>query len=450
MYVTPVSAAGAVLAGDAHCVNPWSYKFSFDGQNTTIEHCGRTDSGRLDYLIKSSAAGKLVIYHDGPRTTLRIKVAGRSYTQVVEGKGEWQSDIQVKEGEEVSFLADMGDQPFSGWTSPKDQACMGFSGVYGSMPVGSLYGAVAEDNNVLISAQCWGDGYRYESFLKENNAKPTTTITCNGSNKDCHDVLIEDMDFNDGAYFLAINPRIEHQSACTDLNITSGNGSRIPAKVSFEAKAEDNLGAIQGYRFLFGDGSKIETDHNTVDHTYESSGRFEAVVEAKNSKGEWMRSDACEAIVRVEPSNIESHRSDCSYLRIVSGQNSQAPALVVFRIAGYDNKGNVKAYRLDFGDGTSVEANEGRFEHRYERSGTYKAKASIKDSKDNWQEDTGCEQTVYVSTKPIQEQPETGAPTWLTVMGLGGGALAFSYPFMRGTQAMNRSHTTSRSKKRRS
>ena len=147
------------------------------------------------------------------------------------------------------------------------------------------------------------------------------------------------------------------------------------------------------------------------------------------------------------PVNIESHRSSCSYLNIVSGQNTQAPAVLKFKVAGFDNKGDIKAYRVDFGDGQQTESSGTTFEHRYDKPGTYKVKAEIKDSTDQWRSDDDCMQTVYVSTQPITSQPSTGTPTWLTIAGLTGGALAFAYPFIGGTKRMNKALHASKKKR---
>lgn len=438
-FNSPVSAANTNLGADANCDNPWFYKFDFSGQEISIEHCGRSDNGTLDYTITSQGTGELLVYYDASvETRLRLKINGTSFSKSVsQGKGVWRTEREVSNGDKISFSADMKDSPLSGWTSPKNQMCNGFSGA-GNADVSGLYQSVNNDGNKLLSAQCWGDGYAYESFLKENRNKPNVTITCDASNKDCHDGLIEDMDFNDGAFFLAVDERIPHTSSCDELNITKGNNSLVPAKVSFLAEASDNLGDIKAYRFNFGDGSEIETTHSQVDHTYESSGKFDVIVEAKDSKDNWLRSDVCETRVTVLPVKIESHKSACSYLNIIEGQNSKAPALVKFKVTGYDNKGDIKAYKIDFGDGNKVESGENRFEHKYEKSGTYKVRAEVKDSSDVWRDDDKCEKTVYVSTEPITEQPSTGTPTWMSVLGLSGGALAFSYPFVRVNKNLNK------------
>lgn len=434
-----ITAFAGNLGADAHCDNPWFYKFNFSGETTSIEHCGRNDQGALDYTFTSVDAGEVLIYYQASNTTLHLKINGSSYSKTVSGDGVWQTGVKINKGDKVWFLADMGDTPFSGWISPKNQSCNGFSGA-GSASVAGLYSAIANDGNKLISAQCWGDGYAHESFLKENYNKPNVNLTCNGSAKDCHDVLIEDMDFNDGAFFLAVDGEVTHQSSCDDLNITAGNNSKVPAKVSFEVKASDNLGEIKQYRYIFGDGTRIETAYSKIDHTYESSGRFEVIAEVKNSKDNWIGSENCQAIANVEAVSIESHKSSCSYLHIVSGQNQQAPSLVKFKVAGYDNKGNIKAYKIDFGDGQRVESSvSNQFEYKYLRSGTYQVTAQIKDSADQWRGAADCNQTVYVSTAPITKQPSTGTPTWISLFGLGGGIVAFAYPFIQGTKNMNKS-----------
>lgn len=440
------SAFTGTLGADAHCDNPWFYKFNFSGEDVSIEHCGRTDKGALDYTISSVNAGELLVYYKSDiNTTLRLKINGKSYTKTVKGRDVWKTGVNVAVGDKISFLADMGDSPYSGWVSPKNNLCNGFSGA-GSADVADLYNAISSDGNKLISAQCWGDGYAYEKFLKESYSKPNVNITCTGSAKDCHDVMIEDMDFNDGAFFLAVNDRIEHKSSCDDLTIVSGNNTKIPAKMTFEVKAADNLGAIKQYRYIFGDGSKIETEYAKIDHTYESSGRFYAIAEVKDSKDNWIKSNDCQVTASVTAVSIESHKSSCSYLYVVEGQNHQAPSLVKFKVAGYDNKGDVKSYKIDFGDGNQVEANSIEFEHNYPQPGTFKVKAQVKDSTDQWISDSDCEQTVYVGTAPITKQPSTGTPTWMSVVGLGGGALAFAYPFIQGTKNLNKSLIKKRKK----
>lgn len=447
IFSTRIFASNNNLSSDAHCDNPWFYKFNFSGEDVSIEHCGRDDRGNLDYTITSVSGGELLVYYkSGISTNLKLKINGKNYNKIVKGRDVWKTGIVINSGDKISFLADMGDTPYSGWISPKNNLCNGFSGA-GSSDVSDLYNAVSNDGNKLLSAQCWGDGYANEKYLDEHYSKPSVKVSCNGSSKDCHDVMIEDMDFNDGAFFLAANDRLEHKSSCDSLNIISGNNTKVPAKLTFEIKAKDNLASIKQYRFIFGDGGKIETSSNKIDHTYESSGKFNVIAEVKDSKDNWIKSNQCEVTANVKAVAIESHRSSCSYLYIVEGQNQKAPSLVKFKIAGYDNKGDIKAYKIDFGDGNQVEASSNQFEHEYPQPGTYKVKAQVKNSGDQWLSDDDCQQIVYVGTEAITKQPSTGTPTWMSVVGLGGGAIAFSYPFIQGNKNLNRS-VKSLSKKR--
>jgi len=432
-----VRAETTSLSSTALCVQPWTYNFNFEGQAIAIEHCGRSDSGALDTAFRANKSGLLSVYYKvDHNTSLRLSAGGRTSYQTVKGNDVWRSSLEVVEGELVTLVADMGDQPFSGWTTPKGNVCNGFSGA-GNLDVADLFTKIQNDGKTLISAQCWGDGYAYESFLKETYAKPKVNVTCTGSTKDCRDVTIEDMDFNDGAFFVAVEK--VHQSACEELSIVSGNNGTVPSKVTFKARATDNMGDIQAYRFVFGDGKNLDTSHSQIDHTFESSGNFYAYVETKDSQGNWLRSQSCRVTATVKSVQIESHKSDCSYLSIVSGQHSQAPSTAKFNLAGHDNKGDIKAYRVDFGDGQKAESSSTReFEHRYEKAGTYTVRGEIKDSTDQWRSADVCKQTLYINTKPIEKQPETGTPTWFSLVALVGGLIAGAYPFIQGNKRLGK------------
>ncbi len=214
-----------------------------------------------------------------------------------------------------------------------------------------------------------------------------------------------------------------HQSACNYLRVTSGDGALVPAKVEFEASASDNQGDIKKYKFYFGDGEYEETSSNKVEHTYEVSGNFEARVLVKDSTGNWITSDDCETKVEVEASPIESHKADCSDLFITAGNGAYAPSLVQFEVTGYDNKGEIQAYKVEFGDDTHTSQADNLFERLYKTPGTYTARGYIKDSQGNWHGGTGsCKKTLYIKTEPITQQPDTGTPTVLSIGSLIAGA----------------------------
>lgn len=222
-----------------------------------------------------------------------------------------------------------------------------------------------------------------------------------------------------------------HQSSCDDLAAISGNNALVPATITYRVKASDNQGSIQKYRFYFGDGSQSESSKSEVSHRYETSGTFTARVDIKDSAGNWKTSSACETRVTVQASPVESHKSDCSDLFISADNSAYAPSTVSFTITGYDNKGSLQAYRIDFGDGNLHEADSNLFKKSYPTAGTYTVRAYIKDSHGNWKGGEGsCKRTLYIKTQPLTQQPATGTETLTTISSLMAGVIGFSLKYL--------------------
>lgn len=214
---------------------------------------------------------------------------------------------------------------------------------------------------------------------------------------------------------------VEHRASCDSLRVVSGGGAMAPASVEFETRASDNLGEIRRYRYHFGDGT-VEEGERRMSHRYQTGGKFRVWVEVLDSRGNWRTSDECKTDVSLTTAPFVSHQSACTGLVIVSGNNTQAPARVVMEVSGFDNKGEIQKYRLDWGDGLVQEQGDRRFEHTYQMAGTYAVKAYVRDSKGEWVNGTGaCHKSVQVLTKPVTKQPDTGAPLWaLSLTGLSG------------------------------
>lgn len=223
-----------------------------------------------------------------------------------------------------------------------------------------------------------------------------------------------------------------HYSSCKSLEIISGNYALVPATVRFQASGEDSLGAIQRYRFYFGNGQQRETSSNQIEYRYESSGNFTARVEIQDSQGNWRTSDACQTTVTVKASSVESHRSDCSDLFITAGNGAIAPSIVNFLVTGYDNKGSLQAYRLNYGDGLEEEKTSNQFSKTYQTAGTYTVYAYIKDSHGNWKGGTGnCVKTLNIQNKPLVTQPKTGADGLISLIGIISGSGGLMLNFLR-------------------
>ncbi|HYD35873.1 MAG TPA: PKD domain-containing protein [Vitreimonas sp.] len=228
------------------------------------------------------------------------------------------------------------------------------------------------------------------------------------------------------------SPTTTHRSTCDDLTVAGGNNSLVPAKVTLRARASDNKGSIQRYKFYFGDGKQEESDNAEIQHTYESSGSFVARVDVKDSQGNWRTSSSCEENVTVKASSVESHKSGCSDLYITANNNAQAPATLSFRVTGHDNKGGLQRYKLDFGNGVVKESDGQTFEQHFDKAGTYTARAYVKDSHGNWHGgEDNCKKTVYLSTKSLTRQPSTGTPTQFSLFGGMSGVLAVGLAYWK-------------------
>ncbi|HUD19034.1 MAG TPA: PKD domain-containing protein [Patescibacteria group bacterium] len=222
-------------------------------------------------------------------------------------------------------------------------------------------------------------------------------------------------------------PAPAEQSSCTSLSVTKGNNSLIPATVSFAAQGTDSAGPISDYLYYFGDGQEAESPSNTIDHRFDISGSFTAKVFIKDAAGNWKSSSTCETTVSVSASPLETQKSACSNLFILSGNYTQAPSTVTFRVTGYDNKGGIKQYKVDFGNGQTQESTNGLFSSTYNTAGTYTIHGYVLDSQNIWTgaNDT-CTRTLYIETQSLTSQPNTGSPTWFTIVAIVGGITGIS------------------------
>lgn len=215
-------------------------------------------------------------------------------------------------------------------------------------------------------------------------------------------------------------------SSCDNLTIISGNDSYVPANVTIRAQGSDNLGNIKKYRFYFGDGQMSETTDSQVQHQYQSSGTYTAIANVQDSRDNWKGSSSCQKTVNVKSlpviQNIESHKSDCSNVIITSGNYTVAPTDANFTVTGYDNKGAIKKYKIDYGDGSSQESDGSTFSKHYDKPGTYVIRGYINDNDGNWKGgENACRVSLSINTAVMTQQPNTGTPTLFTVFGLGSG-----------------------------
>lgn len=113
--------------------------------------------------------------------------------------------------------------------------------------------------------------------------------------------------------------------------------------------------------------------------------------------------------------------SSCSALS-ASPSSGTAPLTVRFNGSGFDENGNIKRYKFDFGDASGGqpqiwEQDGSEAYHRYEFAGTYRANLSVQDSRNNWRDSKdNCTIEIKVDGKPkvlaatLTSLPKTGIP----------------------------------------
>ena len=223
---------------------------------------------------------------------------------------------------------------------------------------------------------------------------------------------------------------IPEDSECVYLKIVGDDDIKQGDKVSFKAKGYDPDGDIQMYRFNFGDDSEdreITTEDKIVTHKYEEEGTFEASVEVQDSQDEWITSDNCEVEVEVKDDDADSE-SGCGDLEVeVEGQTAP-PYRVNFKVKGYDDRGDLRGYKIKFNDNTEVKDYEDNEFHKYYQvAGKYSAKAYVKNTKKVWLGGGGdCKETFSVGLD-LDVQPKTGTPTMFYLSNMIGAALSLFF-----------------------
>lgn len=202
---------------------------------------------------------------------------------------------------------------------------------------------------------------------------------------------------------------------CEDLRVTGGNNRFVPATVSFAARASE---PVPFYTFSFGDGEQTVSASPQTSHVYTISGTYTARVDVNNS--------SCRVIFSLLSSPLESQKSGCANVFIEGGNNFPAGTDVKFFVTGYENKSGIKSYKIDFGNGTIKQQDTGNFHLTYPAPGTYTVKGYITDSKNAENGGDGsCQVPLYITGQPLQTQPATGTPTWVTAVGLAAGIWLF-------------------------
>jgi LPXTG-motif cell wall-anchored protein len=93
-------------------------------------------------------------------------------------------------------------------------------------------------------------------------------------------------------------PNENPTSSCNDLDANPSSGTE-DLTVELTGNASDSNGSIQQYEYNFGDGTIVTESDNKSTHTYTTPGNYTAVLKVKDSRGNWVTSDACRVNVNV-------------------------------------------------------------------------------------------------------------------------------------------------------
>lgn len=258
----------------------------------------------------------------------------------------------------------------------------------------------------------------YTAFVRIQTAAGTTART-----QDC-EVKIKVEKKNEPAF------------ACKDLSIaTTDADGKLPFNVQFKATGEVSGGAvIQSYLFDFGDGQSIESQSDTVNHSYTREGEFTATVRIKTNLGTTAVSEACSKKVKVTQTQPQFVCEDLT----ATPTSGTFPLKVTFTAAEQLSDGvSVDSYIFDFGEGGSQVVSKNRtVMNVYEKPGTYIASVTIKTTEGVTLPNDDCKVSITVTEQPPENPPETppetpgdegfpGAPEVLADTGVAGAAAGF-------------------------
>lgn len=114
-------------------------------------------------------------------------------------------------------------------------------------------------------------------------------------------------------------------------------------------------------------------------------------------------------------STPDNFSSECVLLE-ASTYGGTAPLHVEFQASGADTNGYIEEYKFDFGKDIIV-TDSSSTSYRFDNSGNYGVRLSVKDSRGVWKTDDDCNVNINVTSQPqvlgasdTSELPETGIP----------------------------------------
>ena len=181
--------------------------------------------------------------------------------------------------------------------------------------------------------------------------------------------------FGQRHYYYAdpIEVAIDPEAVPLDARVEPTEGE-APLDVALSIDASDGLARPLDVTIRWGDGSEeslvMEAPYPTADlaHTFEDPGTYQVFVSASNGEGGYNS-----ATVAVVVSGLPNTAPSLNLT--VDSVTGAAPFAVAPQLTATDDEGDDLTYRIDYGDGSDVEAGaytlDASFEHTYDQPGVY-------------------------------------------------------------------------------
>lgn len=184
-------------------------------------------------------------------------------------------------------------------------------------------------------------------------------------------------------------------SALAILKVSVPEINEVPAQVSFDWS--ESFGLFDSATLDLGDGQTQTINEKTFLKTYEQAGEFSSFVTLHTQGGDVTSN--IESFTLVEK---ENHPPVLGGLNLHHHPDALAPLLVQAELwPHYDNDGQVTAFEVDWGNGSSQIENVHQINHLFHNSGNYVVRARVQDNNGAWSNWVSTNLTVKENQAPI-------------------------------------------------
>ncbi len=244
------------------------------------------------------------------------------------------------------------------------------------------------DGHIISYEWIFGDGDRSDRPLVEHAYRQPGTYTAKL-------ILTDDSTLQSGVHthemevLVVPRPNVPPVAdAGADIETIVGETITLDASGS-----SDEDGSLIAYDWTFGDERKVRGQKPAI--TYFVPGQYEVALTVTDNSGQdnATATDVLTVTVRDKPNQPP-------VAAVKPNIAAAIEEIITFSAAASDDPdGNIIAYEWDFGDGTRAQGRETT--HRYDRSGTYVARLTIRDDSRLDSDQASAERTIVINQPPI-------------------------------------------------